>query len=173
VNVADDDAEFAAFMRGRYAALVRAGSLLVGDTAAGEDLVQTALTKTAMRWHRLADKGAAEAYTRTTMVRLAARWGRRKWLGERPFGVLPEVAQADETAQMDTADALAGALSRLPHQQRAVVVLRYYQQLSELETAAAVGCSVGTVKSRASRALSALRADGFLSDVPAADEGRR
>jgi RNA polymerase sigma-70 factor (sigma-E family) len=173
VRVVGEDEEFAAFMRGRYAALVRAGSLLVGDTAAGEDLVQTALTKTALRWGRLADKGAAEAYTRTTMVRLAGRWGRRKWVGERPVAVLPEGITPDPTARMDTADALAGALSRLPHQQRAVVVLRYYEQLSEQETAAVLGCSVGTVKSRASRALAALRADGFFSDVsPAEERGR-
>ena len=171
--MAGDDEEFAAFMRGRYAALVRAGSLLVGDTAAGEDLVQTALTKTAMRWDRLSDKGAAEAYTRTTMVRLAARWGGRKWRGERATAVLPEVAGADDTARLDTADALAGALDRLPQQQRAVVVLRYYEQLSEQETAAALGCSIGTVKSRASRALAALRADGFLSEASPAEDGRR
>ena len=171
--MAGDDEEFASFMRGRYAALVRAGALLVGDTAAGEDLVQTALTKTAMRWDRLTDKGAAEAYTRTTMVRLAARWGRRKWRAELPAAELPELAGADETAAVDTVDALAGALARLPHQQRAVVVLRYYEQLSEQETAAALGCSVGTVKSRGSRALAALRADGLLSEASTAEDGRR
>jgi RNA polymerase sigma-70 factor (sigma-E family) len=173
VSVAGDDNEFAAFMRGRYASLVRAGALLVGDTAAGEDLVQTALTKTAMRWDRLADKGAAEAYTRTIMVRLAARWGRRRWRGEQPVARFPDCPGPDETARADDADALAGALARLPHQQRAVVVLRYYEQLSEQETAAALGCSVGTVKSRASRALAALRSDGLLTEPSAAEEGQR
>jgi RNA polymerase sigma factor (sigma-70 family) len=74
---------------------------------------------------------------------------------------------------VDTVDALAGALARLPHQQRAVVVLRYYEQLSEQETAAALGCSVGTVKSRGSRALAALRADGLLSEASTAEDGRR
>lgn len=169
----EDENEFAAFMRGRYAALVRAGALLVGDAAAGEDLVQTALTKTAMRWDRLADKGAAEAYTRTTMVRLAARWGGRKWRAERPTSPMPETPGPDETALADTADALAVAIARLPHQQRAVVVLRYYQGLSELETAVALGCSVGTVKSRASRALAALRAGGLLADASPVEEGHR
>ena len=173
MTVPGDDEEFAAFMRGRYAALVRAGSLLVGNTAAGEDLVQTALTKTAMRWGRLADKGAAEAYTRTTMVRLAARWGGRRWRGEYPTAVLPETAAPDETVRLDTADALARALVRLPYQQRAVLVLRYYEQLSEQETAATLGCSLGTVKSRTSRALAALRADGFLSEASPAEDGRR
>lgn len=173
MSVAGDDDEFAAFMRGRYAALARAGALLVGETAAGEDLVQAALTKTAMRWDRLADKGAAEAYTRTTMVRLAARWSGRKWRAERPMSPMPETSGPDETARADTADALAGALARLPHQQRAVVVLRYYEQLSEQETAAALGCSVGTVKSRASRALAALRAGGLLTEPSAAEEGKR
>ncbi|MCU1589602.1 MAG: polymerase sigma-E factor [Frankiales bacterium] len=166
------DDEFAEFMRGRYPALVRAGSLLVGDTAAGEDLVQAALTKTAMRWDRLADKGAAEAYTRMIMVRLAARWGQRRWSGEVPTARLPEAAGPDDADRMATQDALARALRALPYQQRAVVVLRYYQQLSERETADALDCSLGTVKSRANRALEALRQSGLLSDPDHAQEVR-
>jgi DNA-directed RNA polymerase specialized sigma24 family protein len=97
------DDEFAEFMRGRYAALVRAASLLVGDTV----------------------------------------------------------------------DELGRALARLPYQQRAVVVLRYYEQLSERETAEALHCSIGTVKSRGSRALDSLRADGHLSDPARAEDGSR
>jgi RNA polymerase sigma-70 factor (sigma-E family) len=157
------DGEFDDFMRGRYAALVRAASLLTGDRATGEDLVQTALTKTAMRWDRLRDKGAAEAYTRTTMVRLAGRWSRRLWRGEVPTAELPDTAAPDRTARVDALDALGRALGALPHQQRAVLVLRYYEQLSETETAAVLGCSVGTVKSRASRGLAALRGGGHLT----------
>jgi RNA polymerase sigma-70 factor (sigma-E family) len=167
------DDEFAEFMRGRYAALVRAASLLVGDNATGEDLVQTALTKTAMRWDRLADKTAAEAYTRRIMVRLAARWGRRKWSGELPTAHLPETSGPSHADRVDTVDELARALARLPHQQRAVVVLRYYEQLSERETAEALHCSIGTVKSRGSRALEALRANGYLSDPARAEDGSR
>jgi RNA polymerase sigma-70 factor (sigma-E family) len=171
VRVPGADDEFAEFMRGRYAALVRAASLLVGDTTAGEDLVQTALTKTALRWDRLADKAAAEAYTRTIMVRLAARWGRRKWSGELPTAHPPETAGPNEVDRVDMVDELARALARLPYQQRAVVVLRYYEQLSERETAEALHCSVGTVKSRGSRALEALRAGGSLRDPARAEDG--
>jgi RNA polymerase sigma-70 factor (sigma-E family) len=168
VRTADDG--FAEFMQSRYPALVRAGALLVGDPGAGEDLAQTAFTKTALRWGRLADKQAAEAYTRMIMVRLAGRWSRRKWRGEVPTARLPEHGHPGDADRIDAQDALSRALAGLPWQQRAVIVLRYYEQLSERETAELLNCSVGTVKSRTSRALDALRSNGLLVDPAAVQE---
>jgi RNA polymerase sigma factor (sigma-70 family) len=111
--------------------------------------------------------GVAEEvpYTRTTMVRLAGRWSRRAWRAEIPD---EDVAgrlgnDADSSGRIDVAVDVRDALSRLPMAQRAVLVLRYFDDLSEAQTAQVLGCSVGTVKSRASRGLSSLRAMGVLS----------
>lgn len=90
------------------------------------------------------------------------RWSRRRWRGERPAAVLPEVVGRDESAAVDLGDAVHRALSMLPSEQRAVLVLRYYAQLSEAEIADVLQCSPGTVKSRSSRALTALRGSGLL-----------
>lgn len=158
-----DDAEFTAFMRGRYPALLRTATFLMGDAGHGEDLLQTALYKTAVRWRRLRDPGAAEAYTRTVMVRQAAHSRRRRWSGERPTETLPELPGQDVAAEVDLADALSRELQRLPAEQRAVLVLRYFEQLAEREVAALLGCSVGTVKSRANRGLARLRERGVLT----------
>ena len=166
-----EDAEFTAFMRGRYPALLRTATFLMGDAGHGEDLLQTALLKTALRWRRLRDPGAAEAYTRTVMVRQAGRSRRRKWVGERPAERLPEISGADASADVDLADALSRELARLPHDQRAVLVLRYYEQLAEREVAAVLGCSLGTVKSRASRGLSQLRERGVLTGAGSVTSG--
>jgi RNA polymerase sigma-70 factor (sigma-E family) len=162
-----EDAEFTAFMRGRYPALLRTATFLMGDAGHGEDLLQSALFKTAVRWRRLRDPHAAEAYTRTVMVRAAGHARRRRWTGERPSGELPEVAAGDAAAGVDLADALARELTLLPAEQRAVLVLRYYEQLAEREVAAVLGCSVGTVKSRASRGLARLRERGVLTGAGA------
>ena len=154
-----DDAEFSAFMSGRYTALLRTATLLMGDRALGEDLLQNALFTTARRWRWLRDKGAAEGYTRAVMVREAGHSRRRRWWGERPTAVVPESPVPDASHGVDLADALARELALLPYEQRAVLVLRYYEQLTEAEIAAALGCSTGTVKSQAARALTRLRAE--------------
>lgn len=156
------EAEFAEFVRARYPRLLRTTYLLVGDRGLAEDLVQSGLLKTLGAWDRLTRTEAAEAYTRTTIVRLAGRWGRRRWRGEIPTSHLPDTgttAAPDVVLTVDVRRALAG----LPWEQRAVLVLRYFDDLSEADIAAALGCSVGTVKSRASRALTTLRRDGVLT----------
>src|SRR5687768_5194361 len=119
-----DDAEFAAFMRDRYSALLRTASFLMGDRQLGEDLLQASLFKTAERWRRLRDTGAAEGYTRVVMVRLAGDAKRRRWSGERPTAAPPEHSAVDAIAGVDLADALYRELARLPYEQRAVLVLR-------------------------------------------------
>jgi len=151
------DESFGEFVARAYASLVRTGYLLVGDRGHAEDLVQSALLRAMRSWPQIE---SPDAYVRTTMVRLAGRWGRRRWHGELPSPVLPDTAgtAVDTDITLD----VRAALSRLPWQQRAVLVLRFYDDLTEAQIADALGCSVGTVKSRAYRALAALRTDGLL-----------
>jgi RNA polymerase sigma-70 factor (sigma-E family) len=164
---------FREFVVARYAALVRLGALLTGDPGHGEDLVQGALVKTFRAWRRLGPDGDAEAYTRTVMARAAWRERRRRWHGEIPTAQLPEVAVTGPYEGLDQADAVRRLLADLPAQQRVVLVLRYWTGLTESEIAAALGCSPGTVKSRASRALAALREHDSLADVRLSSGGDR
>ena len=156
---------FRGFVESRYAALVRFGTLLTADPGRGEDLVQDALVKTLRAWDRLHPDGNPEAYTRTIMTHASWRAARRLWRGEHPTGELPEQPGPDVYREVDTADAVRRALASLPAQQRVVLVLRYWDHLSEAEIAHRLGVSAGTVKSRASRALAHLRSSGLLADV--------
>ncbi|MEU8081926.1 SigE family RNA polymerase sigma factor [Catellatospora citrea] len=158
--------QFTEFVHARYQALVRHGAMLTGDRGHGEDLAQEALIKTYRAWRKLYPDGDPEAYTRKVMVRAAWRAGRRFWRREVPTGVLPDTPVRDDFAVRDTAELVLGALRALPAQQRVVLVLRYWVDLPEQDIAAMLGCSPGTVKSRASRAIAALRAmDGPLADA--------
>ena len=145
-----DFEEFVVVCSGR---LLRTAYLLTRDHALAEDLLQTALTKAWFAWPRLDDE--PEPYVRTIIVNTYATWWRRRWHGERPTGELPEAVRAE--AGLDSRHDLWVALGRLPRRQRAVVVLRFFEDLSEADTAAAMGCSVGTVKSQTFRALAKLR----------------
>ncbi|RZU71785.1 RNA polymerase sigma-70 factor (sigma-E family) [Micromonospora kangleipakensis] len=159
-------AGFAEFVNARYAALVRHGTLLTGDRGHGEDLTQEALVKTYRAWSRLHPDGDADGYTRQVMVRAAWRAGRRLWRREIPTGELPERRDADPYEPRDTARLVLDALRALPAQQRVVLVMRYWAGLSEQEISVQLGCSTGTVKSRASRAIGALRrTDGPLAQA--------
>jgi RNA polymerase sigma-70 factor (sigma-E family) len=130
----------------------------MGDRGHGEDLTQEALIKTYRAWRRLHPDGDPEAYTRQVMTRAAWRAGRRLWRREIPAADPPDRAATDDPyASLDVADAVFAALRELPAGQRVVLVLRYWAGLSEQEMAAQLGCSVGTVKSRASRAPATLR----------------
>lgn len=160
------DRDFDAFVAARYDALVRFGYLLLGDRGQAEDLAQSALLRTFGAWRGVRDVASAEAYVRTAMVRLSLRWRRRGWRAEVLFSRMPEADADDPYAASDLADAVRGALQALPPQQRAVVVLRFYADLTVAETAEALGCSTGTVKSRTSRALAALRTAGLLDHDP-------
>lgn len=151
--------QFRAFVAARSPALLRTAYLLTGgDRALAEDLLQVALTRTYLAWHRIDDLGAVEGYVRTTLARTAASWWRRRWHGERATAVLPEQVDDDRTALLDERDAWWRLVRALPARQRAVVVLRFYEDLTEAETARTLGLSVGTVKSHTARALAALRA---------------
>ncbi|MET8039263.1 SigE family RNA polymerase sigma factor [Micromonospora sp. NPDC005215] len=149
--------QFREFVAARSAALLRTAYLLTGDWATAEDLLQTALTKTYLAWKRLGGIEAVESYARRVMVNTSTSWWRRRWHGERPTEVLPERAGVDEISQQLDRDLLWRHLRKLPNRQRAVLVLRYYEDMSEAQTAAMLDISPGTVKSQASRALATLR----------------
>jgi RNA polymerase sigma-70 factor (sigma-E family) len=146
---------FDAFVAGSSDRLLRTAYLLCGDVGHAEDLVQTALMRTARRWRTAREQ--PEAYARRVVVNLAKdRW---RQLGRRPAELPLEVdVRAPESSALLDRDALLRAAQSLPEGQRAVLVLRYFDDLSVAGTAAALGVTEGTVKSQTSRALDALRA---------------
>jgi RNA polymerase sigma-70 factor (sigma-E family) len=154
--VASDDREtFTAWASARQPALFRTAYLLTADRSRAEDLTQTALIKVASRWARLRD-GDPDAYARTCIVRdNISTWRRRRH--ELLVAAVPERATGDASASVDRRLALASALATLAPRQRTVLVLRYYADLTEQQTAEALGLSVGTVKAHAHQALSKLR----------------
>lgn len=155
---ARDRAAFSEFVTARSAALHRAAYLMVGDVGLAQDLVQEALTKTYVAWPRLRDAGNAEAYTRKVITNTAITWFRRKgWKGERATGELPETVHGGHADHVADRTALMQALAQLPPRQRAAIVLRFYDDLTEAQTAAAMECAVGTVKSQVSAGLAKLR----------------
>ncbi len=151
------DRDFRDFVAARSAALLRTAYLLAGDWATAEDLVQITLTKTYLAWRRLGSIEAVEPYARRVLVNTSTSWWRRRWHGERPTDVLPDRPAPDRLDESLERDALWRHVKRLPTGQRAVLVLRFYEDLSEAETARLLGVSVGTVKSQCARALAALR----------------
>jgi RNA polymerase sigma-70 factor (sigma-E family) len=158
--------EFRTFVVARSTALFRTAYLLTGSRPDAEDLLQTAFAKTFLAWSRIHDKQAADAYVRRVLLNAhTSRWRLRR-VAETPYGELPEQASRDAVGAVDLHDALWRALETLPRRQRAVVVLRYYEDLSEPEVADLLGCAVGTVKSQSSRALAKLREVSGLRDDP-------
>ena len=151
-------ADFESWMVARQGRLLRTAYLLTGDVHAAEDLVQTALAKLYLAWDRVSDAPSVDAYARKIMVNEHTSMWRRLW---RHREVVSDTSSYDVPTPADeydgVGDVLWSAVRALPERQRAVVVLRYYEQLSEKETADALGVTVGTVKSQASRALDSLR----------------
>ncbi|WP_425576973.1 SigE family RNA polymerase sigma factor [Nocardioides marinquilinus] len=154
---------FESFVAARGDALWRSAWLLTGDAGRAEDLVQTALAKAWPHWGRIDDPSGFEAYVRRALFTTHASWWRRRWRGERPTGELPEPAPSTGP-DADLRHDLMAALGALPRGQRAVVVLRHVEDLSERETADVLGVSLGTVKSQLARALAALRRSPALTD---------
>jgi RNA polymerase sigma-70 factor (sigma-E family) len=170
VSVADDEDGFAEFVSLRYSDLVRTAFLLVGDRGHAEDLTQAALYRAFTHWRGLRSADSAYAYTRTTLIRLSGRWLRRRWHGELATDELAPPSFTEPQAGRAEALDLYAALGTLPWAQRAVLVLRYFADLSEADTAEILRCSAGTVKSRTSRALTTLRASADISArVPETD----
>ncbi|MER7071829.1 SigE family RNA polymerase sigma factor [Terrabacter sp. NPDC000476] len=152
----DDEADFSAFVLARQRRLVRFAYLLTGDPHQAEDLVQSALLKVYRRWNHIT--GSPDAYVRAAIVNEHHSWWRRPVRRQ-------EVTNSDLVTFTDPAVAgepaadhdLRAQIAALPRQQRSAIVLRYYEDLTEAQTAEILGCSVGTVKSHTSRALKSLR----------------
>lgn len=157
---------FADFVAARGQALQRTAYLLTGDWGNAEDLLQTSLSRVYPRWDRI-ERADPEAYVRRVIVTTWSSWWRRKWRAEVPTERLPEAAGPDPYTYADQRQVLRRALATLPHRQRAVVVLRFHEDMTEAQVATLLGISVGTVKSQASKALAKLRADAALGEYAA------
>ncbi|MFZ0161214.1 MAG: SigE family RNA polymerase sigma factor [Kineosporiaceae bacterium] len=153
-----DEEPMRAFVLARRDALLTYAYLLTGDRHAAEDVVQIALVRTALAWPRVRHQGDPEGYVRTAIARTAINtWRTRIRRREQVWAQPPERPGPDAVGEIDERDAMWRALSALPPRRRAVLVLRYYEGLSEAEIALVLGCSRGTVKSQASKALAQLR----------------
>lgn len=167
------DAEYVEFVQARSSALLRTACLLTaGDRQAAEDLLQTALAQAYVTWRRIREPAAREAYVRRILCRAAVRRTRRPgWRAEELVAEPPDDPVGDLSESVDQRLSVWPLLRALPARQRAVLVLRYYEDLSEAQIADALGCSPGTVKSHASRAMETLRSQ-LGHDFTAADAPR-
>ncbi|MEU7863416.1 SigE family RNA polymerase sigma factor [Nonomuraea sp. NPDC049141] len=152
----DDLRVFTAFVTTRSDSLIRLAYVLTGDQHAAEDLLQSALAKAADRWRSI--RGDPEAYVRRVMYHeQVGRWRSPRWGRERVVETPPERIAGDDTAQVDDRLTLEQALRRLPAKKRAVLVLRYFEDLPESDVARIMGCSIGTVRSQTHQAVKRLR----------------
>jgi RNA polymerase sigma-70 factor (sigma-E family) len=147
---------FEEFVIERGEALRRFALMLCGDRHSAEDLVQAVLAKAYTRWSRISAMQRPEAYVKTVLVNQHLRWWRRR--SEVPVAALAEAEVADGASAYASRDAAWDLLGRLPRRQRAVLVLRYYEDLADTDIAAILGCAPATVRSQAARALATLRA---------------
>jgi RNA polymerase sigma-70 factor (sigma-E family) len=156
---ADRD-EFTAFVVAHEAALLRTAYLLTGDRGHAEDLVQTALARAYRHWGRVRQADVPLAYVRRVLLNCHLSWRRRLWHGEQVLETLPDGAEgwvADRQEAHAVGDELRRALDQLSPRARAVLVLRFYEDLTETETAALLGCSTSTVRTHTARGLAAVR----------------
>lgn len=160
----NSEAEFREFAIGRWPALVRFAYGLTGDAGHAEDLAQITLAKAYASWARVRRADDPDAYVRRILINAHHTRFRKRRVRETSGPRLPEPVTDDATAALDQRSDLMAALLELPPKQRAVVMLRYWDGLTETQTAAVLGCSVGTVKSQASRALAKLRTSPLLQD---------
>jgi RNA polymerase sigma-70 factor (sigma-E family) len=160
MRILEAELTFEDFVRARSGSLLRTALLLAGhNRAEAEDLLQLALERAYRHWGRVNRAGEPERYVRTILANASAdRWRRAARRAERPLlATDPGPAVADRTAEVENRDYLMRALALLPPRQRTVLVLRYFDDLSENETAQMLGCTVGTVKAHAARGLARLR----------------
>lgn len=154
----NSEAGFAEFVATRSAALMRLAHVLTGDQHAAEDLLQSALVRAAARWGRI--HTAPEAYVRKIMYReQVSGWRRRARRPETPMAQLPEVPGFGPDSSAEARVVLQAALRALPARKRAVLVLRYLEDLPESQVAELLGCSVGTVRSQTYKALAQVRSE--------------
>ncbi|MFF8275649.1 SigE family RNA polymerase sigma factor [Streptomyces lateritius] len=160
---------FSSYVRARGPVLLRTARSLTANPSDAEDLLQTALTKTFVAWERIEDHRALDGYVRRALVNTRTSQWRKRKVDEFACEELPEPVglppEPDPAERQVLHDAMWRAVMRLPDRQRAMVVLRYYEDLSEAQTAEVLGVSIGTVKSAVSRALGKLREDPELTPV--------
>ncbi len=155
---ATDDADFSSFVAASSRRLLRGAYLITGDLAEAEDLLQTALERAYRRWPSIRRKDVPEAYVRKIVVTTAINAGRRRKFMSTPLDEQQLPGLSDPAMEsLPGRAALLGCVRELPAGQRAVLVLRYFDDLTEAETARVLGCSVGTVKSQHARAMARLR----------------
>ena len=160
---AGDRVAFGEYVRSRSQALLRAAQAMTGNRTDAEDLVQATLVKAYQSWDRIDDQAALDTYVRRVMVNTHISGWRRRRVDEYPTDDLPDSPSAeDATRDSDLHDVVQRAIDRLPRQMRAAVMLRFYDDMTEPEVAAALGVSVGTVKSTVARAVAKLRKDAEL-----------
>jgi len=172
-GTATKDAEFSAWMSARQPALMRTAYLLTGDHHSAEDLVQTTLAKVYLSWDKVQKRDVIDGYARRILVNENNSIWRRAWKKrEVSSDEVPERQAVRDRYDEGQSSALWDHVQTLPRKQRAVIVLRYYEELSEAETAEVLGISVGTVKSQASRALATLRQDASRHTAMSGEEER-
>ena len=166
------DLDFAEFVGARWASLYRLAYLLAASPTGAEDLLQTTLEKAYVNWPRISVMEFPEAYVRRMMANTLVSSRRRAWMGEQSWDELPETAGAFAEVPVLDRSLIWPLVCALPDRQRAVIVLRYYEDLSEAQIADALGCATGTVKSQSSAAIVALhRALAATGIVEGVDEG--
>jgi len=154
-SIDPSNAGFAAFVAAGWSRYLWMASVLSGDRHHGEELLQECLVKLYLRWRQVARRGDPHAYLRRMLINgNVSRW--RRWRREWPVADAPDLPDVRATVH-EPEDALRRAVRGLPRQQRAVIILRYFEDLTEKDTAATLGCSVGAVKSTHARALAKLR----------------
>jgi len=158
---------FAQFIEAREQALQRTAWLLTNDWALAQDLVQTALVRSWPHWGSIKRSDDPEIYVRRVLVNTWTTWRRRRWRAEKPSGMLVDHRSAggDMAAEVATRVAVAQVLGALTKRQRAVLVLRLFDDLPVAEVARILGCATGTVKATMSQALTRLRRDPHLADL--------
>lgn len=159
------DEEFSDYVATRWPRLVRSAVLIGCTPAEAEDVVQAALTRCLVSWAKVRKADDRDAYVHRVLLNTFTSARRRRWTGERPVAVVPDVPTDDVQSAYDAVDAVARSLARLPLEQRQCVVLRYYAHLTEQQMASVLGVAPGTVKSRLSRALKVLASDPTLHDL--------
>jgi RNA polymerase sigma-70 factor (sigma-E family) len=155
----EDRRQFSEYFAARREVVRRTAYLMCGDWHWADDLAQSALIRLAAAWHRIRDPQALDAFVRTCLIRAYLSETRRVWRRrERPVADPPDLAATDDDAEAATRRVVfAQALRQVPPRQRVTLVCRFYQGLDVAETAAALGCSEGTVKSQTARGLATLR----------------
>ncbi|MFJ6632579.1 SigE family RNA polymerase sigma factor [Streptomyces sp. NPDC091376] len=167
----DIDEDFRGFMVGRWSRLLRTAHLLTGNHHDAEELVQGTLARAYVKWDQVRRSDDVDAYVWRIMIHSNADRFRRRRVREWFTTRLPDTAVADHTSRVEERDVLVDALARLPARQRAAVVLRYFEDLTDTQAAAALGTRAATVRSQVTRGLANLRQDPSLAALAAPISG--